>query len=362
MVATSALRIVMSMGAWYSCSMVTLFLNKSLLTSMAVPVHYLAIGQMCTTCLLGAIKVYGGCDGAAARKGAGLAANVDGRTAMSSNAFHRNIFIVGLLRGSTVVLGLVALENIAASFTEAIKSSAPLFTVLFAWLILRERTSWRVMLSLVPVMVGLVLTSGTEISFELIGFAAAMATNCIDCVQNVFSKKLMKSLTPVQLQFYTSAAAVTIQLPLMVYMQWDHLAAAWNGENGAIVPWTAFALFIACVFYHLQSVAAYYCVDSVAPVTMSVANTLKRGMLIVLSIIYFGNEVFVSTYFGMATILSGIGLYTYVRTVESRAAAALDVGKYEVVSKVSGSPLPSRRAAGFQSSDEDDDIELAERR
>jgi hypothetical protein len=58
--------------------MVTLFLNKSLLTSMAVPVHYLAIGQMCTTCLLGAIKVYGGFDGAALNGGGYFLPGADG--------------------------------------------------------------------------------------------------------------------------------------------------------------------------------------------------------------------------------------------------------------------------------------------
>ena len=46
--------------------------------------------------------------------------------------------------------------------------------------------------------------SGTELSFNLIGFFAAITTNCIDCVQNVFSKKLLTGgLSPVELQFYT---------------------------------------------------------------------------------------------------------------------------------------------------------------
>ena len=319
------LRVVLSMAAWYTCSMVTLFLNKTLLTALDVPVHYLAMGQMFTTCALGALKVY--CTTAAS--------GGSERETMSGLDFYKNIFIVGLLRGSTVVLGLVSLQHVAASFTEAIKSSAPLFTVLFAWLILRVKTGWRTILSLVPVMIGLVLTSGTELSFEIVGFSAAMATNCVDCVQNVFSKKLMRALTPVQLQFYTSAAAITIQLPVMIVVQWDTISEAFAGQTAPLALRTALLLCVACVFYHLQSVAAYYCVDSVAPVTMSVANTLKRGILIVLSIVYFGNDVFVTTYFGMAIILAGIGLYTYVRSTEADAATGAAAGagstKYEVV-------------------------------
>lgn len=46
---------------------------------------------------------------------------------------------------------MVSLSHVAVSFTETIKSSAPLFTVVFARLILREHTPWQVQLALVPV-------------------------------------------------------------------------------------------------------------------------------------------------------------------------------------------------------------------
>jgi solute carrier family 35 protein E2 len=38
-------------------------------------------------------------------------------------------------------------------------------------------------LSLVPVVGGLALCSATELSFNYVGFLAAVANNCIDCVQ-----------------------------------------------------------------------------------------------------------------------------------------------------------------------------------
>ena len=102
------------------------------------------------------------------------------------------------------MLGLVGLKHLSPSFTEAIKSSAPvtelsacfsqcmssqptvadpvplthgvthgvlqLITVVFAWLILRERTGPMVLASLAPIMVGLLLTSTTDLSFDMVGF------------------------------------------------------------------------------------------------------------------------------------------------------------------------------------------------
>merc|ERR1719223_1946748 len=59
--------------------------------------------------------------------------------------------LVGAMRFATVVLGLVSLKYIAASFTETVKASAPFFTVIIAYLMLGETSSLLVISSLVPV-------------------------------------------------------------------------------------------------------------------------------------------------------------------------------------------------------------------
>jgi len=91
-------------------------------------------------------------------------------------------------RFSTVVLGLVALKFVAVSFTETVKSSAPIFTVGISYVMLGEYTGILTVMSLVPIMFGLGLCSTYELSFNIEGFAAALATNITEwCV--TFSKK-----------------------------------------------------------------------------------------------------------------------------------------------------------------------------
>mmetsp|Transcript_29390 Transcript_29390/g.50727 ORF Transcript_29390/g.50727 Transcript_29390/m.50727 type:complete len:126 (-) Transcript_29390:112-489(-) len=77
----------------------------------------------------------------------------------------------------------------------------------------------RIMASLVPVVLGLALASGTEESMVgrtgFLGFSAALLNNCLDCVSNVVSKKLMaEDLSPSELQFWSGLLAVIMQLPL----------------------------------------------------------------------------------------------------------------------------------------------------
>lgn len=72
-------------------------------------------------------------------------------------------------------------------FVSLLKYSRSYFLVA----ILGEHTGLYVNLSLLPVMSGLALCSANEISFEIKGFIAAMATNLTECIQNVYSKMLI---------------------------------------------------------------------------------------------------------------------------------------------------------------------------
>jgi solute carrier family 35 protein E2 len=269
--------------------------------------------------------------------------------------FKRDMTIVGIFRGLTVVLGLIALEHVPVSFVETIKASAPAFTVVFARLILQERTAPPVVMSLIPVIAGLVLCSASELRFDAVGFIAAVMNNCADCVQNVISKRMLNHMSPTTLQFYTSAAALTLQAPFLIrdvaglalglwsshhydsnttveevqvgessysdlledldrhLSEDDHFAnlastASWHRELSL-----SHLLVLDAVFYHLQSVSAYSVMGCMSPVSQSVANTLKRALLVWASILYFGNPVTNSGIAGMGMVVLGVFLYNHTR-------------------------------------------------
>ena len=262
--------------------------------------------------------------------------------------FVRDMSVVGVLRGLTVVLGLIALEHVPVSFVETIKATAPAFTVVFARLILQERTPPPVMLSLLPVVGGLVLCSASELRFDAVGFVAAVANNCADCVQNVLSKRLLAHMAPTTLQFYASAAALVLQAPFLVrdvaglMGRWSAGGVDLDDWGGEAVPlrdateddgfasstagspsWSLShhdmsmtrLLLIDAVFYHLQSVSAYCTMGCMNPVSQSVANTLKRALLVWASVLYFGNPVTHSGIVGILMVVAGVFLYNHVRRI-----------------------------------------------
>ena len=74
-------------------------------------------------------------------------------------------------------LGVEALKFVEVSFTETIKSSAPIFTVLIAFVFTGERTGLLTQLSLIPIMTGLALCCAYEFRFSFYGLFFALGTN-----------------------------------------------------------------------------------------------------------------------------------------------------------------------------------------
>ena len=85
----------------------------------------------------------------------------------------------------------VSLGMVAVSFTHTIKALEPLFSVLFSILFLGDTPNPIVLLTLLPIMGGVIGASVTEASFNWPGFASAMMSNVTFQSRNVFSKKFM---------------------------------------------------------------------------------------------------------------------------------------------------------------------------
>jgi len=285
---------------WYFFSFTTILLNKHILTTLKGDAVLLATAQMAVTCVLGYLQIH-------FPLGMALESDSSQLGQAKPKGFWRNMFVVGSMRFSTVLLGLVALEYVAVSFTETVKSSAPIFTVLITRVVIGETTSLIVNLSLIPIMGGLALASMTELSFHILGFAAALGTNLSECLQNVISKLLISHSTykysPAELQCFTALASMLVQLPASAFlMDFGRIQVTFSSEM-------VIALLINGVSFHLQTITAYVLMAYISPVTHSVANTVKRAFIIWLSILVFGNKITAGSGIGTMIVICGVFVY-----------------------------------------------------
>jgi len=311
---------------WYVASLAGIILNKHLLSppggargggSPRVEPMALALVQTVSTVLLGALSqasLGSGCLRGRRRRGCAKgASNAEQLRGPAASA----LLGLGFLRFSVTILGLVSLRHVAASFTETVKASSPFFTAAAALALTGERTPAEQILTLLPVVGGLMVASATELSFTLIGFGAALATNCVECVQNVVCKRLLRPrpfrdgerapCTPAQLQYYSAAASLVVQLPLFA-------GALWRGA--LVLPSDASVLCLlaaAGLVYYAQSVLVFEVMSHCSPVTVSVLNTAKRALIICFSAAVFGNSITPLAKLGTSLTLVGACSYSLLR-------------------------------------------------
>lgn len=219
---------------------------------------------------------------------------------------------------------------------------------MLTYFLLGQRTGWRVNASLLPIVIGLVFCSLSDSSFHVLGFTAALLSNCVDCVQNVLTKRLLNrsytyvkptraSLKPCnagltrvllsvsQLQLYTSIVGASLQL-FFIGLNWmtappkiQHQAAGSPSDVSAL--YVIVLLTFAGLGFYLQSAFAYMLMSLVSPVTHSVANCVKRALLITLSIFHFGDVVTPLNWSGMALVIVGVYVFNAASRLENAKKA-----------------------------------------
>lgn len=308
-------KVFVCIAGWYVISLVTLWTNRYVVVKLRVDSNLLSLAQL-------SMSVVGGLGSELYLVG-WIVCKRNMRKVMDDGL--KDMVLLAGVRILTVLLGLTALKYIAVSFTQTIKSSAPFFTVVLTYFMLGQRTGWRVNFSLFPIVLGLIFCSMSDSSFHVIGFVAALMSNCVDCIQNVLTKRLLnRSYSTSQLQLYTSIIAVMMQLLFISYNSMamvSNLSHNTQKTRDSSTTFVFLLLVLDGVCFYIQSALAYMLMSLVSPVTHSVANCAKRALIILLSIYRYGEVVTPLNWCGMVLVIAGVYIFNGASRVEREKAS-----------------------------------------
>ena len=222
---------------------------------------------------------------------------------------------LSLFHAFTNTLMLTSLAKIAVSLSHTIRATEPLFVTAAAALVLGTRPSAPLVWSLLPIVVGVAVASATDVSFSWIGFMAAMGSNLASCCRNVYSKQVMSAvrgnIDSVSLLTLVNLGAFVLLLPLGLVMEAPALAEALRSaaDPGVLL---GLALLSALLLQSYQQMS-YNILSKVSAVTHSVANCVKRVVVIVAAVVLFAHPVRFATGLGTGLALLGVCAYSAVK-------------------------------------------------
>ncbi|XP_025700700.1 triose phosphate/phosphate translocator, non-green plastid, chloroplastic isoform X2 [Arachis hypogaea] len=219
----------------------------------------------------------------------------------------------------------ISLGKVAVSFTHTIKAMEPFFTVVLSSLFLGETPTFAVVSSLVPIVGGVALASMTEVSFNWIGFATAMASNLTNQSRNVLSKKLMvneeETLDNINLYSLITIISFILLVPFTIFLEGVKFtpsylqSAACQGLN---VRELCVRSVLAAFCFHAYQQVSYGILQMVSPVSHSVGNCVKRVVVIASSVIFFQIPLSPLNTLGTGVALVGVFLYSRVKQIKPK--------------------------------------------
>lgn len=205
------------------------------------------------------------------------------------------------------------------SFTHIVKAAEPAISAGMSALILNSFLPLPVYLSLLPVMGGVALASMTELSFTWLSFGAAMVSNVASAGRGIVGKMSMgkpqgQNMDAANLYAVMTILASIMCLPLSLALEGSKIVptiqkiiAAGNLKTIGIET------LLSAMFYYLYNEVAFLALDNVAPVTHALGNTIKRVVIIITSVLVFGNKMTTQGAVGSAIAIFGVLLYSLAK-------------------------------------------------
>ncbi|GMH00253.1 hypothetical protein Nepgr_002092 [Nepenthes gracilis] len=230
----------------------------------------------------------------------------------------RRIFPMSFVFCINIVLGNVSLRYIPVSFMQTIKSFTPATTVILQWLIWRKYFDWRIWASLVPIVGGILLSSVTELSFNMLGFTAALFGCLATSTKTILAESLLHGykFDSINTVYYMAPfATMILSIPAMLLE--GSGVIAWLQTHPSVFS-SLIVVFCSGLLAFCLNFSIFYVIHSTTAVTFNVAGNLKVAVAVMVSWLIFRNPISALNAVGCAVTLVGCTFYGFVRHVLSQ--------------------------------------------
>jgi drug/metabolite transporter (DMT)-like permease len=304
----AALVTPLAIAAWYGCNIGVILLNKYVLSfyHFKYPIFLTLLHMLSCTLFSNATVTIG---------------LMKKQNVKSASHLRRIAFLAVVFCGS-VVLGNVSLRFLPVSFNQAIGATTPFFTAVLSFLILGVVETRGTYITLIPVVVGIIIASGFEPSFHMMGFLACMGGTGARALKSVLQSALLSNpedkLDSMNLLRYMGPVACVVLLPMTIIMEDNAFMRAY--EIAQDYPSFYFALFVNCMLAFFVNLTNFLVTRYTSALTLQVLGNAKGLVAVGISILLFRNPVSAIALGGYGVTICGVIAYSEAKKAAKRQA------------------------------------------
>jgi drug/metabolite transporter (DMT)-like permease len=222
------------------------------------------------------------------------------------------IFALSAIFCFSVVCGNTSLRYLPVSFNQAIGATTPFFTAIFAFLITCKKETAEVYLALLPVVLGIVVSTNSEPLFHLFGFLVCVGSTAGRALKSVVQGIILTSeaekLHSMNLLLYMAPLAAMILLPFTLYIEGNVFAI--TIEKAKSDPFIVFLLIGNATVAYLVNLTNFLVTKHTSALTLQVLGNAKAAVAAVVSVLIFRNPVTMMGMAGFGITIMGVVLYS----------------------------------------------------
>lgn len=280
----------------YICSSTNNIIGKKLLTKYPYPMTLTLFHMMANSFLMYPALLF-----------AGASTKVN----YSRHFLSKYMIPLGLGKLLVSITAHVGIWRISVSYAHTIKASLPIFTMLISRIIHNEKQSSSVLVSLIPILIGIAIATVTELSFEIYGMLSALTGTFILALQNIYTKTALKEIRigPLQLLMKLAQIALMVCLPLWIFIDTPVIVHDVNLQTSIEYFDLLSRLVLSGIINFFQNVLAFSILQLLSSLSYAVTNATKRILVIIISVITLRNPVSLINFTGMMLAIAGVLCY-----------------------------------------------------
>jgi solute carrier family 35 protein E1 len=210
----------------------------------------------------------------------------------------------------------------AVSFAQILRACEPICLAVNEIIFLGSFQSWQVYASLIPIVGGVVACSlDGELFFSWLAFIACMIANQCAAMKAIFGKRVMKQNFAKSMGAANQYGVVHIVswltfLPIAIIVEGPTALDSYHKsiQKGTEEDYIMWNFALSGILFYLNNLVSFMVLAKVSAVTHSIANTVKRSVIIIAACIFFDLEMTSERKIGSAVAIIGVYLYPLAPT------------------------------------------------